>query len=631
MEIRTNSKALLKSFNLSFKDKKTEQNYLIYYRKNSVKHIRIAMLIALAIYGLFALLDAFLFPDLSAIFIQIRFYLVFPCVISVLIYTFLASELKHLQLMTSASVLVGGYAIIYMLYIGGPEVSLLYYAGITLVFFFNYDFLKLRFQSASIIGVLLLLGYFFVAIEIKLSSEVLVSSMFFLVAANIMGMVSAYFYELLNRQFYYSQLIIKEEQQKTIENNLRLEEEVEKRTANLEKSNKELIIAKEAVEESGRLKSVFLATMSHELRTPLNAIIGFSDFITSEDYDSSENVAHAQIINKSGLSLLNMVENLLDITLIDSGQIRLKKCDFLLIEFLADINYIIRQERVNLDKEEIKISFDAINIRSDFYINCDKNKLKQVLINLLKNALKFTEEGEIKFWCEEILVDTKPYLKFWVSDTGIGVPKSKQEFIFDVFRQADDTNARKHDGIGIGLSVVKKLVDLLGGEVGVEAEEGKGSTFYFTITDYKSELVVEESTCNELIEILPANYKKIMVVEDDPPSYNLLEILIKRWGFEVVWAKNGQMALDMLAENQHVDLILMDMNMPVLNGFEATKQIKALYPNSIIIAQTAFALAPDREKAILAGCDDFIAKPISTKKLKEVISQYISISEIVKS
>ena len=262
-----------------FKDKKTEQDYLIYYRKNSVKHIRIAMLISLALYGLFAWLDQFLFPEIAPIFIQIRFYVVFPFVIFVLLYTFLTPELKQLQLVTSVSVLVGGYAIIYMLYIGGPEVNLLYYAGLTLVFFFNYDFLKLRFQTASFIGALLLLAYFIVAYKINVSTAVLVSSMFFLVSANIMGMVSAYFYELLNRQFYYSQLVVKEEQQKTIENNLRLEEEVVKRTANLAKTNSELIIAKDAGEESERLKSVFLATMSHELRTPLNAIIGFSEFI----------------------------------------------------------------------------------------------------------------------------------------------------------------------------------------------------------------------------------------------------------------------------------------------------------------------------------------------------------------
>ncbi|MBN1651525.1 MAG: response regulator [Bacteroidales bacterium] len=630
MEIRKISKSVLNLFNLSFTDKKTELDYLIYYRKNTIKHIRVVMLISLIIFGLFAWLDYFLFPELSAQFIQIRFYFVLPFVIFVIFYTFLAPKLMRLQLITALGVLVGGYSIIYMIYLGGPEVNLLYYAGITLVFFFNYDFLKLRFQTASLIGALLLAGYFLVAYKINVSTEVLVSSMFFLVSANIMGMVSAYFYEKLNRQFYYSQLIVAEEQQKTTENNLRLEEEVQKRTANLAKTNTELIIAKEAAEESERLKSVFLATMSHELRTPLNAIIGFSEFIISDEFDSSENEMHAQIINKSGLDLLNMVENLLDITLIDSGQIILKKNDFLLVEFLADINYIIRQERVNLEKEAIKISFDAINISSDFYVHTDKNKLKQILINLLKNALKFTEQGEIKFWCEEITIGAKQMLKFWVSDTGIGIPKSKQKFIFDVFRQADDSKARKHEGIGIGLSVVKKLVDLFGGEVGMDAEEGKGSVFYFTIDNYKSEIKSSEPQKNDLLESMLGRYNKILVVEDDSPSYNLLEILINRWGFEVAWAKNGKMALDMMAENQNFDLILMDLKMPVLNGFEATKQIKSLYPNCIIIAQTAYAIAPDREKALLAGCDGFIAKPISAEKLKAVIEQFVPISDRIK-
>jgi signal transduction histidine kinase len=621
--IKKTSQTLLSIVSLSFIDKDIEQDFLKYYRNKIVGPIRYVLVISLMLYIAFAILDSFLFPELAVIFHKIRFFVIIPLVILTLSYTFFSSSLKYLQLIASISVLVAGFGILAMLYIGGREVNILYYVGLTLVFIYNYDFIKLRFLNASIVGNLILLGYVYVALKIDESPQVLVTSLFFLISANIMGMVSAYYYESINRKYFYSNILLEKEKQKTAEINLNLEEQVIERTANLERANKELTIAKDKAEESERMKSVFLATMSHELRTPLNAIIGFSQLIELEDSDPDENIENAQIIRKSGLHLLSLVESLFDITLIDSGEIKVILKEFLLLDMLVNVNSVMQHEKVKQGNKAIQLIFDPAPIRSDFKISTDEYKIKQILINLLNNALKFTESGEIRFWCEEIKEYGKSYLKFYVSDTGIGIPKDKIEFVFDVFRQVDETHSRKYGGVGIGLNVVRKLAHLLGGDVGVESFEGKGSTFYFTISNYAVDGAPDANSEKSTFELAKLTEKKILVVEDDHPSYSLLKAVLRKWGYIVAWAQNGEIALKILEEKQKFDLILMDINMPVLNGYDATAQIKKQYPENIIIAQTAYAVSGDKEKALLAGCDDYITKPISVKKLKALIECYI--------
>lgn len=614
---------LLNRISLTFKDKNLELEYRNYYGLKIVGHVRIALAISIVLYVVFAALDAILYPDLKNVFLQIRLYAVFPVILLTIAYTYHASVIKYIQHVVSINIISAAYGIIAMIYIGGGEVSTLYYVGLILIFIFNYDFLKLRFLPASIAGLLILLGYFAVSLKIGTDSKTLIASLFFLFSANIMGMVSAYYYEILSRQYFYSQLVLKNEKQKTVDINVHLEAQVKERTSKLLKSNKELYAAKVLAEESQRLKSVFLATMSHELRTPLNAIIGFSDFISSGEIKENENIEFANLINKSGLHLLSLVDSLFDITLIDSGEVKLNPAEFDLLEVLSSVNSIIIQERASLGKEDIKISYIPGDIKRDFRVYSDESKLKQVLINLLKNALKFTESGEIKYWFEEISNNGNSYLRFNVSDTGIGIPKDKIELIFDVFRQADDTHSRKHGGVGIGLSVVRKLINLMGGEVGVDSLEGNGSTFYFTIGNYKMEDFPKGNLEASLPVMKELANKRILVAEDDGPSFSLLELLLKKWGFEVVWAKNGKSVLNMLENKQKFDLILMDMNMPIMNGFDATIQIKKLYPENIVIAQTAYAVSGDRERALAIGCDDYITKPISSKKLEAMIFSFL--------
>lgn len=624
MEPQTHFYKILNAFSLSFRDNDLEQKFLSYYQKYVVGHIRLAMIISIGLYIGFAFLDIFLFPEYKTVFHQIRFFIVIPAIVLGVAYTFVSPSLKYLQPVTSLAVIVGGYGIIAMLYIGGEKVSVLYYVGLMLVMIFNYDFLKLRFVTASFVGGLIVIGYALVSIKTELRLEVLTTSLFFMLSVNIMGMASAYYFEFLSRKYFYSSLLLAKEKEKTAANNLYLEEQVLERTSTLELANKELFEAKNLAEDSERMKSVFLATMSHELRTPLNAIIGFSDIIHSGENEEEENISYAEIINRSGQHLLSLVESLFDITLIDSGQVKLNMGEFNLQELLANVNSIIHQERTKLGKDTVELKAECNTFKSEFIIKTDEDKIKQILINLLKNALKFTETGEIRFWCDEVTVLNKSYLKFFVKDTGIGIPSEKIDLIFDVFRQVDDTHSRKYGGVGIGLTVVRKLVTMLDGDVGVDSVEGEGSTFYFTIGNY---IKVEKSPHLEVLPDSLEDYEsidaEILIVEDDEASYYLLEFLLEKRGAKIMWARNGEIALNIVKEHETFDLIMMDINMPFLSGYDTAMQIKELYPNQTIIAQTAYAVAGDKEKALEAGCDAYITKPISAQKLNNIITEFI--------
>lgn len=378
-------------------------------------------------------------------------------------------------------------------------------------------------------------------------------------------------------------------------------------------------------EESDRLKSTFLATMSHELRTPLNAIIGFSDII-DESLPLDTIVEFSKTINSSGNHLLNIVEDLFDITLIETGTVKIIKKEVEIQTILSDVHKIISVEKLDVGKSNLDINLKIPKDSKKQILFTDSSKLKQILINLLKNALKFTHEGSVQYGYS---VDTKNNtFKFFVKDTGIGIPLAKQELIFDVFRQVEDSHTREYGGTGIGLSISKKLTELLGGEIWLESTEGKGTVFYFSIP-YEADEVSSEKNIelgmDSIVESKRDDTKKklVLIVEDVAESFEFLKVVLESQGMNTIWAENGKIAVDYCKINLDIDLVLMDINMPVMNGFEATKQIKEFNLTLPIIAQTAYAIVGDREKAIDAGCDDYLSKPINRDKLMKIIKQYI--------
>ncbi|MGD0340943.1 MAG: PAS domain S-box protein [Bacteroidales bacterium] len=385
----------------------------------------------------------------------------------------------------------------------------------------------------------------------------------------------------------------------------------------------ELISSKEKAEESDKLKSAFLANISHELRTPLNAIIGFSGLMAESDKDP-ETITNSKIILNSGHHLLGLVEDILDISLIETGQTKINYESVGVISVLNEVRDIIQGEKLKENKAGIEITLNKDPDADELFIKTDSRKLKQVLINLLKNALKFTDEGHIEFGYTRILEHNKECLRFYVEDTGIGIDKKYHQIIFNIFRQVDDTNTRKYGGTGIGLSIAKKIVEMIGGEIWVESEPGKGSIFYFTIP-----LIIQgtrkEVKPQEATNVTGSNFsgKTILIAEDEVSNYEYLRILLTRMNITVLWAKDGIGAINQCKNNLSIDMVLMDIKMPLLNGYDATMKIKKIRPGLPIIALTAYATASDREIALDSGCNDYISKPINVRQLTDVLREYL--------
>jgi PAS domain S-box-containing protein len=385
----------------------------------------------------------------------------------------------------------------------------------------------------------------------------------------------------------------------------------------------ELVNAKEKAEESDRLKSAFLANISHELRTPLNAIIGFSGLIMESGPDENT-LPYSKIILTSGQHLLSMVEDIFDSTMIETGQIRMnyEKAD--IVPIMEDVRDMMQGERLREEKSEVALSLNLNVAARNIPLITDTRKLKQVLINLLRNALKFTDRGDIEFGFSEITENGKSFLKFYVRDTGIGIDKSHHETIFNIFRQIDDTHTRKFGGLGIGLSIAKKTVEHMGGRIWVESEHKKGSIFYFTIpvAPDKYDDKIESKHKTSGMEKLYSG-KTVLIAEDERSNFEFLNILLTRINIRVLWAQNGMEAVNFCEIDPSINLVLMDIKMPLMNGLDATKLIKSKRPHLPVIAQSAYAMNSDIKEAKLAGCDEYLSKPIKISQVTDLVEKYL--------
>ncbi len=389
------------------------------------------------------------------------------------------------------------------------------------------------------------------------------------------------------------------------------------------RAQQELISAKEKAEESDRLKSAFLANISHELRTPLNAIIGFSGLMIDTG-PNQDTISYANNILKSGQHLLSLVEDIFDTTMIETGQIKVNYHKTDVVSVMREVKNIIHGERLRENKTEVELILNLDTEEKQKYLLTDSRKLKQVLINLLRNALKFTDKGHIEFGFTENVDEGKKFLQFYVKDTGIGIDKKHFDAIFNIFRQIDDTHTRKFGGMGIGLSIAKKTIEKLGGKIWVESERHKGSAFYFTIP-VLPENDERDKKSDDKVMATQKKYtgKTILIAEDDPSNYDFLRIFLTRMNIKVLWAKDGQEAINLCETDPAVNLVFMDIKMPIINGFEATRRIKNIRPKLPVIAQTAYAMLPDRDEAIKSGCDDYLSKPIKTRQLTDILEKYL--------
>ncbi len=383
------------------------------------------------------------------------------------------------------------------------------------------------------------------------------------------------------------------------------------------RAEEELIAAKEKAEESDRLKSAFLANMSHEIRTPMNGILGFANLLKEPDLTGEEQQKYIGIIEKSGVRMLTIINDIISISKIESG---LMEVNWQESNINEQIEYVYTFFKPEVEEKGMQFSFKNSLPLEDAIIKTDREKVYAILTNLVKNAVKYTEKGSIEFGYNK----KSKYLEFYVKDTGIGVPKDRQEAIFERFVQADITDIMARQGAGLGLAISKAYVKMLGGNIWVESEVGEGSTFYFTLP-FLSETMKEGIVKSEVLtpaEVVPIKKLKILIAEDNEPSEMLLSIAVKKFGNEITSVKTGTEAVAICLNNPNIDLVLMDILMPEMNGYEATRQIRKFNKDIIIIAQTAYALEGDKEKAIAAGCNDYIAKPTKANELKQIIIKY---------
>jgi signal transduction histidine kinase/CheY-like chemotaxis protein len=384
-----------------------------------------------------------------------------------------------------------------------------------------------------------------------------------------------------------------------------------------QKANADLSAAKEKAEEADKLKTAFLANMSHEIRTPMNAIIGLSSFLTEPGITLDETREYVELINSSSRHLLTIIDDIVDISKIEAGQVNIANAPVEINKLLKEI-YLMYKKTVELKK--ITLSIQSEKPDELLRIITDESRLKQIFCNLLNNAIKFTENGEIIFGYN---IQGK-IIKFFVKDTGIGIAPQYQSVIFDRFRKVGSSDSRLYGGVGLGLSISKGLMEKMGGTISVDSEAGKGSTFYFTIPLFKEVNSEPDSEKMDKPVYYPSwNNKTIMIVEDDENSYTYMRKVLDYTNVRLVRAKNGIEAIEMVNTHPEISLILMDIKMPLMDGLDATRQIKELRPEIKIIAQSAYAFNNDKPKAFEAGCDGYLTKPFLQKDLIEIIGVHI--------
>jgi PAS domain S-box-containing protein len=388
----------------------------------------------------------------------------------------------------------------------------------------------------------------------------------------------------------------------------------------IKESERELLKAKEKAEESDRLKTAFLHNLSHEIRTPMNAIMGFSGLLI-ENYNNKPKLEKfSEIINQRCKDLLEIINDILDIAKIESGQLPLNMEECYLHELFSELTSLFSEHQKRIDKQQIKLKLHAFCDSTENAIITDKVKLKQIFINLIDNAFKFTENGIIKAGCR---YDGNHNLIFYVSDTGIGIPPDKHNEIFERFIQLEQEKINTYGGTGLGLSIVKGLINLLGGNIWLESEPGIGTTFYFSFPYTIFQSAKPNMVLIEQNQEYNFTGQTILVVEDDIYNMEYIREILHKTKLNILHTEFGQKAISLVTSHS-IDLILMDIRLSDINGYEVINQMIQCKPEIKIIAQTAYASHDDRQKAFNAGCVDYISKPLKRDLLLPMIYKHLS-------
>jgi PAS domain S-box-containing protein len=392
------------------------------------------------------------------------------------------------------------------------------------------------------------------------------------------------------------------------------------------KYEQELVEARKLAEQSDRLKSSFMATMSHELRTPLNTVIGFADMM-DQSLPADQVIEFAQVISKSGKHLLDIIEDILDISLIDSGEVKLSHERLNLGDYADALLNTAQQEKLISGKTHLSVQLSIPANMRNLTIIGDTHKLNKLFSQIIKNAFKFTKEGAVEIGIsKKPETDDSPNIVFYIKDTGIGISKEQQEYIFDVFRQVDDSTTREFEGTGLGLAISKKLVELMKGKILVESELGKGSIFLVELPCLQ--IAGNNYFKIESVQKIPHEQnskiqKLAMIAEKDDLNFHLYKLLLQRRNIGVVNVKNSSEAISMVKQNPSIKIMLLDLNMPEMGGMETIAKIKHENPELPIIALTVTDLFTENELVIKAGCDDIISKPINNQLFVKTVMKFL--------
>lgn len=380
--------------------------------------------------------------------------------------------------------------------------------------------------------------------------------------------------------------------------------------------------------EAGRenyLKTVFLSNMSHELRTPLNSIIGFSEILENIDTNNDEKKIYFDYVRKNAYHVLNLINDIIDISKIEANKIRLElnNCD---INALLDELFIMYKEDLKRnEKFNVNLKLNKFNTEKNYFINTDSTRLKQILINLLSNALKFTSKGEIEFGYF-VKPETENFITFYVKDTGIGISQDNIDTIFETYKQIllDKT---KNSGLGLGLAISKNLVEMLGGKIWVESQIDKGSCFYFNLPNISLESNTSEVKNITLDLDKQKNVikdKTFLVVEDFESNFRYVEAVLLKKQAKVLWASTGPQAVEIFKANKNnIDMVLMDIQLPGFSGFKAFKFIREIDKKVPVISITAYALKIEKQKCLDEGFTDYLAKPFKINELLSIINKHL--------
>jgi len=420
---------------------------------------------------------------------------------------------------------------------------------------------------------------------------------------------------------------IREENLELSHFNKQLRKEIRER----KQKEKELKKEKENIEKNEELKTTLLNNISQEVRTPLTGILGFSDLLRRNDLSLAERSKYINIIRTSGRSVLKIIDDVLDLGRIETKDIELNPEEFPVTHFLNELYNSYKEDDFYKQKEKNLDLRLNVNVSSNTIIRTDKNRLKQVLDNLIGNALKFTEEGYVEIGCR---VKEKDFtdngwkdLLFFVKDSGIGIPTKLQDAVFEKFMKIEYDISKLYGGTGLGLTIAKKIVEKLGGKIWLNSSLGEGTEFYFTMPEsvYIPAKQEPSLTTIELKGKYKWNGKTVLVVEDDEMSMIFLREILKPTKINILHAANGYEAIKIIREHPEIDLVLMDIKLPEMDGFEATKEIRKSRKELPIIAQTAYAMADDKKKSMEVGCSDYITKPVNRKLLLKTVDKFLNL------